>query len=343
MKSSDRQILGLLSLAAALLAAPVAVADDLEQAFDHVFRNAPAALHADPAPRTSPAPYTPVYSSPLDQKLASIASAERGRIGVAAMDLASGRSIAVMGDQPFPLASTGKVAIVATFLDGVDQGRFHLYDTYPLMLPVPSRKFSSSVAPVRPGPSYSAQELIELALTRSDNRATDALLAAIGGPQAVDRWLHRVGIGEMRLDRDIATLVRDDGAVNPATTIDVRDSTTPQAMVRLLSGLYEGQWLTPASRDVLLGAMSRCQTGLHRMRAAIPDEALVGHKTGTLANTSSDVGMIRTPDGHTIAVAIYVTGQGSKPGRESRLQAITRAIYDGYQSGTGQQLAMGTR
>ena len=53
--------------------------------------------------------------------------------------------------------------------------------------------------------------------------------------------------------------------------------------------------------------------------------------------------MIRTPDGHTIAVAIYVTGQGSKPGRESRIQAITRAIYDGYQSGTGQQLAMGTR
>ena len=117
----------------------------------------------------------------------------------------------------------------------------------------------------------------------------------------------------------------------------------PQAMVTLLSGLYQGQWLSPASRDVLLGAMSRCQTGLRRMRAAVPEEALVGHKTGTLANTSSDVGMIRTPDGHTIAVAIYVTGQGSKPGRESRIQAITRAIYDGYQSGTGQQLAMGTR
>lgn len=334
MNGSNRYILGALALAGALMTPAVAGADDLEQAFDHVFRSAPAATHAQPAPRfAAPTLAGSTLATPLDVRLASLASAERGRIGVAAMDLTSGRSIAVLGDQPFPLASTGKVAIVATFLDGVDQGRFHLTDQYPLMIPVPSRKFSGEAAPVRPGAMLSAQELIELALTRSDNHAADALLAAIGGPQAVDRWLRHAGIGEIRLDRDIATLVRDDGAVNPATTIDVRDSTTPQAMVHLLSGLYQGQWLSPASRDVLLGAMSRCQTGLHRMRAAIPDEALVGHKTGTLANTSSDVGMIRTPDGHTIALAIYVTGQSSKPGRESRIAAITRAIYDGYQSG----------
>ena len=345
MKRSDRQILGVLTLATALLAAPVAVADDLEQAFDHVFHTPSASSRTAPAPGAAAFAPARGYGTLLDTQIAALASAERGRIGVAALDLTSGRTVAVMGDQPFPLASTGKVAIVATFLDGVDQGRFHLYDQYPLMLPVPSHKFAGPVAPVRPGPSYSAQELIELALTRSDNHATDALLAAIGGPQAVDRWLRHVGVGEMRLDRDIATLVRDDGAVNPATTIDVRDSTTPLAMVRLLSGLYEGQWLSPSSRDVLLGAMSRCQTGLRRMRAAVPEEALVGHKTGTLANTSSDVGMLRTPDGHTIAVAIYVTGQGSKPGRESRIQAITRAIYDGYQSGGeprgGEQIALG--
>jgi len=339
MKRLNWSVLGALTLAGAVVASPVAMADDLEQAFDQVFRAPPAAPHALPVARYAAPPRN--LASPLDLQLASLASAARGRIGVAAVDLSSGRSITVLGDQPFPLASTGKVAIVATFLDGVDQGRFHLYDQFPLMIPVPSRKFTGEPAPVRPGQSLSAQELIELAITRSDNHAADALLAAIGGPQAVDRWLRHVGIGEMRLDRDIATLVRDDGAVNPATTIDVRDSTTPEAMVHLLSGLYQGQWLSPSSRDVLMGAMSRCQTGLHRMHGAIPDEALEGHKTGTLANTSSDVGMIRTPDGHTIAVAIYVTGQGSKPGREQRIAAITRAIYEGYQTGSD-QLAMGS-
>ncbi|KAH2813360.1 hypothetical protein KXV85_004981, partial [Aspergillus fumigatus] len=84
----------------------------------------------------------------------------------------------------------------------------------------------------------------------------DALLAAIGGPQAVTRWLRRNGIGGIRLDRDIATMVRDDGEVDPARKIDLRDSTTPQAMAVLLAGLYQGQWLSPSSREVLLGAMA---------------------------------------------------------------------------------------
>ncbi len=307
-----------------MLAPLPAGADDLEQAFDRAFGAVPL------APRRA-LPRAPVYATPLDAQLAAVTGPAHGRIGVAAVDLGSGRSVGVLGDQPFPMASTAKVAIVATFLDGVDQGRFHLSDPLSLMIPLHSRKFDGAVAPVRAGEVLPAQEMIELALTRSDNRATDALIAAVGGPQAVDRWLARAGIAGMRLDHDIATLVRDDGAVDPATTIDLHDSTTPAAMVRLLSGLYQGQWLSAGSREVLLGAMSRCQTGVHRMRAAIPDDALVGHKTGSLANTSSDVGVIRTPDGRVIAVAIYVTGQGSRPLRESRIAAITRTIYNGYQ------------
>jgi beta-lactamase class A len=270
------------------------------------------------------------YTSPLEAQVAMLASPEQGRIGVAAVDLTSGRTVAVLGDQPFPLASTSKVAIVATFLDGVDAGRYRLSDLYPLMVPVPSKKFSSDAAPVRPGQVMSAQGLIELAITRSDNQATDALLAAVGGPAAVNRWTRKAGIGDFRLDRDIATLVRDDGAVNPATTIDVRDSATPLAMTRLLVALYRGELLSPMSRSVLIGAMERCETGKRRMRAQLPDNAWVAHKTGTLSNTSSDVGLVRTPDGRVFAVAVYVTGQGSKVGRDAKIASITRTIYDGY-------------
>ena len=318
-----RRIAGLVVLVGVAVAPLPALADGLEQAFDRAFGYPAAAPHV-----LSAAP-----ASPLAARLSALAEASQGRIGVAAIDLARGEAIGVLGDQPFPLASTGKVAIVATFLDGVDRGVYQLSDQFPLMLPVPSHKFAGTVAPVRAGAMLPADRLIELALTRSDNHATDALLAAIGGPQSVDRWLHRAGITGMHLDRDIATMVRDDGAINPARVIDVRDSTTPQAMARLLAGLYQGQWLTPSSRDVLLGAMGRCVTGVHRMKALLPEDALVGHKTGTLANVASDVGILRTSDGRAIALAIYVTGQGSRPGRETRIAEIARAVYDGYQHG----------
>jgi len=174
--------------------------------------------------------------------------------------------------------------------------------------------------------------LIELTITRSDNQATDALLAAVGGPAAVNRWMRQAGLSGLRLDRDIATLVRDDGEYDPATTIDQRDSATPLAMVQLISGVYRGQWLSPSSRAVLIGAMERCVTGKRRIPGLLPSGTRVAHKTGTLSNTASDVGIIHTPDGRALAVAIYVTGQGGRSGREARIATIARTIYDGYLS-----------
>jgi len=305
------------SLIAASVSANASAGDNLEQAFDQ-------ALGSEyRAPRT--------YASPFEAQVAVASNAALGRIGVAALDLSTGRAVSVLGDQPFPLASTSKIAIAATYLDGVERGRFSLSDRYPLMVPLPSRKFDGPVAPVRAGDMLTAQSLIDLALTRSDNQATDALLAAVGGPQAVNRWLRKAGIEDFRIDRDIATLVRDDGAVDPATTIDRRDAATPLAMVRLLAGLHNGEWLSDSSRRFLLDVMERCVTGKRRIRAGLPEYVRLAHKTGSLNNTSSDVGIMNLPDGRAIALAIYVTGQGSRLDREARIAAIARTLYDGYQ------------
>lgn len=317
------RLLGVVAAIAGIITPAVAGAN-LEDAFDKAF---------------STASHSGLAYDPFEIELARLADSSKGRIGLAALDLDTLQPIDVLGQQRFPMASTVKIAIIATFLEGVDHGRYHLTDRYPLLFPLPSRKFAGPVAPVRPGAMLQAIDLIEASVTRSDNHATDALLAAIGGPAAVNEWLRRTGNIGIHIDRDIATLVRDDGAVNPANTVDARDSSTPLAMVRLLAGLYNGKWLSPPSRQVLLGAMSRCRTGAHRMRALLPRDAVVAHKTGTLFNTSSDVGIIRTADGRMIAIAIYVTGQGSHPNRDLRIANLARAVWQGYtvshESGTG--------
>lgn len=328
------RLLAVLAMVSAIaLPAGAAQADDFHSEFDKVFgKELRAPREVQPTVRPFVAPSRPVttYGGSLEATVASLADAAQGRIGVAAMDLGTGRTVSVLGDQPFPMASTSKIAIAATYLDLVDQGKLSLSDRFPLMIPQRSARFSTPVAPVRPGTMMSAQGLIELSITRSDNPATDALLAAVGGPAAVNRWMRKAGLSGMRLDRDIATLVRDDGEFNPATTVDLRDSATPLAMVQLLAGLHQGRWLSASSRSVLLGAMERCVTGKRRLPAMLPQDARVAHKTGTLSNTSSDVGIINTPDGRAIAIAVYVTGQGGKPNRDYRIAAISRAVYDGY-------------
>lgn len=271
----------------------------------------------------------------LRQELFSVARADQGRIGVAAIDLSTGQRVDILGDQAFPMASTSKIAIAATFLAGVDSGKYRLDAKYPLKIPVASRPFSTAVAPVRSGNSLTAQSLIELMITRSDNSATDAMLAAVGGPQEVTKWLRSIGFDKQRIDRDIATLVRDDGEFDPATYIDVRDSTTPVQMAELIAGLHKGQWLTPQSRNVLIGAMTRTVTGSRRIKSGLPAGTHFGHKTGTLNNTASDVGFVQMPDGRVVALAIYVTGQGGRLNRDRRIASITRTLYSGFREADG--------
>ncbi|MEM7780249.1 MAG: serine hydrolase [Pseudomonadota bacterium] len=278
----------------------------------------------------SPETFEAIYAEGFEQRIAELADGDRGRIGVAALDLTTGEQVAVLGDQLFPMASTSKIAVAAAYLEMVEQGRYSLTSEFPLLIPVRSRKFSSPAAPVREGNMMSAVDLIEIMITRSSNPATDALLAAVGGPEAVNDWMERQGIEDFSIDRDIATLVRDDGEYDPATWIDPRDSATPRAMVRLLEGLYRGDFLSDQSRQVLLGAMSRTVTGRRRIPAFMPADARVSHKTGSLNNTSSDIGIIEMPDGRAFAVAIYVTGQGTRRNREARIAAIARALYDGF-------------
>lgn len=322
------RILATLALVMAPGAAAQAQNAPFESAFDRAFGTETR------APRT----FEATYEDELTRQIALVADGSRGRIGVAAIDLSTGREISVLGDQRFPMASTSKIAIAATFLEGVDQGRFSLTSEFPLMVPQRSQRFSTAVAPVSRGEHMSAAQLIDLMITRSSNPATDALLAAVGGPAAVNDWARRAGIQNFSLTRDIATLVRDDGEFDPAVHIDLRDSATPQAMVSLVQGIYQGRWLSADSRAVIMSAMERCRTGTRRIPALMPEGVLVAHKTGSLNNTSSDIGIITTPDGRSIVLAIYVTGQPSRGDREARIASIARAIYDGYQA-TGPSFA----
>ncbi len=313
---------GLAAGAAALVAISPAHAQStqLEATFDSV-------LGTDVR---APQPFDAVYDTSFERRIAQLANGSKGRIGVAAIDLTTGQEIMVLGDQHFPMASTSKIAVAAKYMEMVEQGRYSLSSEFPLLIPVRSAKYSSVAAPVRNGQYMAALDLIEIMITRSSNPATDALLRAVGGPAAVNDWMHRNGMTEFSIDRDIATLVRDDGEFDPASHIDQRDAATPRVMIELLAGLYQGKFLSQTSRNVILGAMSRTRTGTRRIPALMPDDAMVSHKTGSLNNTSSDIGIIEAPDGRAIAVAIYVTGQGARRAREARIASIARALYDGY-------------
>ena len=266
----------------------------------------------------------------LEDQLRAIVANAQGRIGITAAEVDGPRQATINGDQAFPMASTVKVAIAATYLQGVDEGRYRLDSSYPLRIGTGVTGADGQVV-TRAGMSLTAQSLIELMITKSDNQATDAMLAAVGGPASVNRWLQGAGIAGLRVDRSIATLLRDDLEKNdPVLGLDKRDTVTPAAMVRLLGALERGEVLSAKSRAVLLGAMSRCKTGRNRIPALLPAGTLVAHKTGTLWSQTSDVGLIRLPDGRKVALAVYVTGREPHAAQAKLIAEVARTVYDSF-------------
>jgi len=248
----------------------------------------------------------------VEQRLAAMVSENPGEYGIAAMDLATGKSIGFNADRPFPMASTMKIAVAAAYLTEVDAGRRSLDDLIG---------------------TESAGSLMDAMITRSDNRATDVLLATLGGPGAIDQWLRGHGLAGIRVDRTIAQLLsarRD--------LLDVRDSSTPTAMLALLRLIDTGGALTPQSRSVLLDMMARCKTGSNRIRGILPPGARVEHKTGTLTGYTGDVGYLISPTGQRIAVAFFARGGENRP---AVIATAARIIYEGFRGGEAVGPAVG--
>jgi beta-lactamase class A len=237
----------------------------------------------------------------LEQRLSSLAIENPGEYGIAAVDLATGRTVHVNGDRAFPMASTMKIAVAAAYLAEVDAGRRSLDDQIG---------------------GASAHYLMDVMITKSDNRATDMLMASLGGPAVIDHWLRNQGVSGMRVDRTIAQLLRDRRDLS-----DVRDSSTPTAMLGLLRLINSGPALSPQSRATLLDMMRRCKTGSNRIRGLLPAQARVENKTGTLNGYTGDVGFLTLPDGRRIAVAFFARGGENRPGV---IATAARAIYDAF-------------
>jgi len=296
-------------------------------------------------------------TSVVDAEIRRIAASAGGEVGLAAWRLdGAGPRILLNADHIFPMASSYKVAVAGAVLSKVDAGTI----TLEKMLSVTPNDYVESdviaTGLIHPGVSLSVQNLMELMLSQSDNTATDILMAAAGGPKDVTAWIRGLEISGLRVDRDTAGILRDffrlpkgifsealavarktDPKIeergshpNPDYDNDPRDTASPTAMAALLTKIFTGHALSPASTQVLIGMMERCHTGDDRIRARLPAGTVVADKTGTLGGSVNDVGVITLPEGRGQLVTAIFIRKSDLPfaAREKVIADLSRAIYD---------------
>lgn len=295
----------------------------------------------------------------LEAEIARLAEIAGGSVGVAAIHLESGRSVEWNGTEPYPMASTYKVPMAVRIFDLVDRGRLRL-DSLVTLRPGDLHPGSGTLTGLfnHPGVTVPMINLVELMLLISDNSATDLVLKAAGGGEAVTAHMRSVGLDGIRVDRPtvrliadwigIADLPSDDidpeafGAladeVSPeareaaarAFDVDPRDTSTPRDMAALLAMIQREEILSPASSRQLLDIMTRSTTGQERIKGLLPPGTDVAHKTGTIGGTTNDVGVITLPydRGHVVTVVFVKESERDVPTRERAIAQISRSIYD---------------
>jgi len=287
-----------------------------------------------------------------------------GVLGVTAIHIETGVRFSQNGGVRFPMASSYKIPIAIQLLTRVDSGLYTLdqlveiarSDMHPGSGMIAER--FNWPGTLKPGLALSVRSLLELMLLISDNSATDVCLRLAGGPARVNACMRRLGISGLAVDRPTAYLISDwlgipmdplqpwssqrfdslEKSLKPEMMMasskifdaDPRDTSTPDAMSELLLTLYSQPILRPETKTLLLDIMARCETGLTRLKGALPPNTVVMHKTGTIGMTANDVGIITLPDdaGHLVISIFTKSSEKLLPERERAIAEVARALHD---------------
>jgi beta-lactamase class A len=247
-----------------------------------------------------------------------------GRVGVAALDLASGRRLEHRAHERFAMCSTFKWVLAGAVLRAADQGKLTLqqavkYSAADLLSYAPVAKDNVAKG------SLPVETLAKAAVEVSDNTAANLLLALIGGPAGLTDFMRETGDSATRLDRN-------EPALNSNIPGDPRDTTTPNAMVGLMQSVLAGDVLAQTSREKLLGWMKASPTGLTRIRAGLPQGWQAGDKSGTGTNGAvNDVAIAWPPGRAPILMAVYLSESQADTEALSAVHAdIARAVVAAF-------------
>lgn len=283
-------------------------------------------------------------------------STAQGRVGIGVLDLTTKEQWFHNGSQPFPMQSVYKLPIAIAVLKQVDEGKRSLnqlvtitrQDFAPGFSPI-TKEFKSDRA------QFTVQNLLERAVGLSDNTASDALVRLLGGPKQVTAQLRQLTLQNLRIDRLEQQMQPDSvGLKNPQPEwvdektftaviektpsairktaldrylIDPRDTATPKGIIDLLAKLQTNQLLSRNTTALLLQIMTNSPTGKKRLKAGLPKDWSIAHKTGTglevlgVGTATNDVGILTAPNGKQFAIAVFIAGSKAPIAQREQIMA----------------------
>lgn len=275
-----------------------------------------------------------------------------GIVGVATKHLETGERIDYNADTVFFTASTLKVPLLVELYRQVDAGIIDVNQRVDLTdsLRVPG---SGVLKELASGLQPTVHDLAMLMIIISDNSATDILYNRVGGDN-INNTMQQLGLTHTHIPmtcRELLYSITGLDVENPEHTYqaasdrlkkrefvlegdgfseDKSDVSSPNDMCRLLELIYDGDILSPQSREAVLDILKRQQLSTV-IPHALPAGTVVAHKTGSYHSVRCDVGIVFSPTGpYTVALMAKQMTGGDRLSVDAGLAAVSKAVYDEF-------------
>lgn len=213
--------------------------------------------------------------APLEDLLGKIA----GRVGICVL-AESGEALFERGaDEPLTAASVVKIPLIMALYAHAAEGGLSLDERLPAGEAVPG----SGVLRLIQARELTIRDLAVLAVSVSDNTATNALIDRIGIERVAERTAEW-GLSASRLGRRMFDL--------EARARGIENVMTARETALLLLRLVRGQCVDRGTSDAVIALLRECQDAT-KLRRYLPPDVDVAHKSGWLEGIGNDAGILR--------------------------------------------------
>ena len=275
---------------------------------------------------------SPPPASPIEARIAARLAAFAGRMGVAAVHLDTGETIAVAADERFPTASAIKTAVMVEVFHQVAAGRIRK-DQLVTLRGDAKVGGSGVLQALRTGGRYAVSDLLYLMIALSDNTATNLLIGLVG-TRAVNERMAAYGLPHTRLYRPTFR-----GGHPEAFPEEEREfglgSSTPRETALLMAAIARGAAVSPGASAEMAALLGQQQN--HDMIPRLlpldanvtyagksgQDDEKLPDADGRKGAIRVDSGIVSTPGGR------YVVAIFARRGRDARWTVDNESLVAG--------------
>ncbi|MDM1063918.1 class A beta-lactamase [Empedobacter falsenii] len=271
-----------------------------------------------------------IQKNELTTKIEKIVKDKNANVGVSIIETNNKKIVDINGNNLYSMLSTVKFPIALTVLKKVEEGKLQMEQKIFIKK---EELLENTWSPYKEkfpegNTHITLEEAMKWMISYSDNNLTDIILRLIGGPKEVEQYFPSKNL----------IVKNNEEEMHENWDAQFVNKITPNEATKLLRKFYKGKILNKTNTTWLYNAMINNTTGGNRIKAKLPKDIKVAHRTGTsftndkgMTGAINDFGIIELPNKKKIIICVLIndTYENFKKS-EDIIADIAKTTYEYY-------------